>query len=233
MNISAYQKNRLYIFSGHYGSGKSEVSVNFALALARVHRTAIVDFDIINPYFRSAGARNALEQGGVRVITPEYANTNVDVPALPAEISYLFDDKSTKAVFDVGGDSAGARAVSRYRDEILLEDTACFFVFNVRRPTTSTADKAIEIYEEILESARVPFTAIINNTNLMAETTERDLLDGLDAAVELSGRLSLPVAFSVFMENPGIGPEPQAFISRSCELKIPIFKLSKHIHMPG
>ena len=217
------------MFAGHYGSGKSEVAVNFTLSLAACHRAAIVDFDIINPYFRTASARAALESKGVRVVAPIYANTNIDVPALPAEISALFDDKQVKAVFDVGGDSAGARAVSRYRDDFLSERTECFFVFNLRRPETSTVCKAAEIFYAIQKSARLPFTAIVNNTNLLSDTSERDLSEGLDAALELSDRLSLPVAFSAAMEGAAAGAP--AFCARSARLGIPIFCIGKYISM--
>ena len=249
---------RLYIFSGHYGSGKSEVAVNFAFMLAGRSRTAIVDFDIINPYFRTANARAALENKGIRVITPVYANTNVDVPALPAEISSLFDDKGCKAVFDVGGDGAGAKAVSRYRDEFASERTVSYFVFNARRPTTSGPDGAIGIFHEIQDTARIPFTAIINNTNLMSDTDDAVLLDGLDMATALSERLSLPVAFSVCMDAGGGSSLARAgrsasngdasglalsgdaselaslypgFFARSRELGIPVMIIKKHIHM--
>ena len=240
MDFETVDRPRLYLFAGHYGSGKSEVAVNFAIKLARSHRTAIVDFDIINTFFRSASARATLEQKGIRVIAPIYANTNVDVPALPAEISSLFDDKDIKAVFDVGGDSAGARAVSRYRGEFSDEPVENYFVFNIRRPMTSTVDNLADYFYEIQESARLPFTALVNNTNLLSGTGGVDLLEGLEAATELSGRLSLPVAFSAYMDpapgcDAGAGAgeceELASFFARSEALNIPVFHMHKYIFM--
>ena len=228
---------RLFLFSGHYGSGKSEISVNFALRLARRHRTAIVDFDIINPYFRTADAREALEKQGVRVIAPVYAKTNVDVPALPAEISSLFDDKGVRAVFDVGGDPAGARAVSRYREEFMSDRTAHLYVFNLRRPMTATTDMIAEMFRNIQDTSRLPFTALVGNTNLLRATGAADLLAGLDAAVELSLRLSLPIAFCTYMAPDGAHIAPnedetaQQYFSRARDLGIEIFSLAKHIYM--
>jgi hypothetical protein len=231
---------RLYLFAGHYGSGKSEISVNFTFNLALRHKTAIVDFDIINPYFRTAGARAALEKKGVRVITPVYANTNVDVPALPAEISALFDDKGIKAVFDVGGDSAGARAVSRYHDEFISEKAENFFVFNIRRPMTANINDILDVFHEIQDSARLPFTALVNNTNLLSETKESDLHEGLDAALDLSDRLSLPIAFNALMADdanePGVtgfdvASQESAFTARSRKIGVPVFYISKYIRM--
>jgi len=222
---------RIFLFSGHYGSGKTEISVNFALRLADANRTAIVDFDIVNPYFRAADARAALENKGIRVIAPQFANTNVEAPALPAEIASLFDEKGVKAVFDVGGDAAGARAVSRYREDFAAERTAHFFVFNVRRPMTSTVDTLENIFNEIRDSARLPFTALVNNTNLLGMTSGPELNDGLDASLALSERLSLPVAFSTAMCGADESPAARAFYERSRTLGIDVFKLSKHILM--
>ena len=243
MNISHLFNDRIFLFAGHYGSGKTEVAVNFALALSRAHKTAIVDFDIVNPYFRTADAKETLERNGVRVVAPMYANTNVEIPALPAEISALFDDKSYKAVFDVGGDDAGAKAVSRYHGDFIMENYSNFFVFNIRRPSTSSVEKIIEYFYEIQESARLPFTAIINNTNLLGETREPDLLEGLETAEALSRRLSLPIAFSAYMADGapgGVGAImpgdagaviPGGFSARSAEAGVPVFVISKHINM--
>ena len=241
MTIDKYMDNRLALFAGHYGSGKSEIAVNYALRLAKRYRTAIVDFDIINPYFRTASARAALEQKGVRVIAPIYANTNVEIPALPAEISSIFDDKLVKAVFDVGGDSAGAKAVSRYNREFMSEKAENFFVFNLRRPMTSNIGAVIDIFNDIQAAARLPFTSLVNNTNLLSMTAEADLSEGLEAALELSARLSLPIAFSAVMGADPKTTRPagggahsfphHAFYARSAELGIPIFQLTKYIKM--
>jgi len=234
-DIRRFTDDRLFLFAGHYGSGKSEIAVNFALSLARLGDTVIVDFDIVKSYFRSSGARGALEKEGVRVIAPVYANTNVDVPALPAEISSVFGNAAAYAVFDVGGDGAGAKAVSRYHDDFISERASNFFVFNLRRPMTSDIRGALEIFHEIQDGARLPFTAIVSNTNLLSQTAPSDLTDGLSAALELSARLSLPVAFSAVMETgarqPYAGSAFSEFLKLSEKHSIPVFKLKKYIIM--
>jgi hypothetical protein len=248
-----YRDRRIFLFAGHYGSGKTEIAVNFAFDLARAgNRTAIVDFDIVNPYFRTSDAREALEAAGIRVIASQFANTNVDVPALPAEISSLFEDQGVKAVFDVGGDDVGAKAVSRYRAEFTAGRAMSFFVFNLRRPMTANLADAEAVFREVQGSARLNFDAIVNNTNLLSGTTQADLLEGLDAACELAARLGLPVAFSALMSAPPAAPTPAPtpasvvassaaptpapvvaplFFERSRERGIPVFCLSKYIHM--
>ena len=232
-----FNSGRLFLFAGHYGSGKTEVAVNFALALSRLHRTAIADFDIVNPYFRTADARVKLEASGIRVITPIFANTNVDVPALPADIVSLFEDKQVKAVFDVGGDSAGAKAISRYHDDFIEGGAANFFVFNIRRPMTSSVEMLYDIFHEIQEAARLPFTALVNNTNLLGATGEPQLLEGLDAALALSEQVALPIAFSTCMigkrqEPAGVSDGYPAYFARLEQLGIPLFGIGQYIKMP-
>ena len=234
MNLKYADENRLFLFSGHYGSGKTEVSINYAMRLATAYRTTIVDFDIVNPYYRTADARGGLEAKGIRVIASQFAKSNADAPAMPAEISSVFDDKGVKAVFDVGGDSAGARATSVYRDYFLAEKYFHFFIFNIRRQITSTVSGLIEAFYDIQGNARLPFTALINNTNLMDRTGPKDLFEGLETACELSERLSLPLAFSTYME--GASPsaaDADSFFERSREFGTDVFILKKHIRMPN
>ena len=159
---------RIVIFTGHFGSGKTEVAVNYALqAAGKGKKTAIIDLDIVNPFFRTADARNTLEAEGIKVITPIYANTNVDVPSLPAEISGMFEDRSYNVIIDVGGDDLGARAVSRYRDQIVREDYIHYFVVNTRRPMTRTKEEIVKMILEIQSSANLKVDKLVNNANIL------------------------------------------------------------------
>ena len=99
---------------GHYGSGKTEFSLNLAFRLREQgEKVTIVDLDVVNPYFRTADAVKELKAQGIRVIVPEYANTNVDVPALPPDIFAAFETEGT-VIFDVGGDDDGAIVLGRF-----------------------------------------------------------------------------------------------------------------------
>lgn len=187
---------RISIFTGHFGSGKTEVAVNYALELAsQRNKTAIVDFDIVNPYFRASDARRELESRGIRVIAPLYANTNVDVPALPPELNSLFENKKYKVVFDVGGDDLGAKALSRYNEEILEDDYEMFFVVNTRRPMTDTLEKIEDMLRDIEYSSRLKVTSLVNNTNLLDVTTPEDLMEGQRLIEQVSAKLGIPIGF--------------------------------------
>lgn len=187
---------RISIFTGHFGSGKTEVAVNYSLQLSERHaKTAIVDFDIVNPFFRTADVRKALEDRDIKVITPNYANTNVDVPSLPPEINMLFEKKDYKAVFDVGGDDLGAKVLSRYNESILQDDYEMFFVINTRRPMTFSEMGIEEMIRDIEASSRLKVGRLVNNTNLLGATEPADVLEGGRIIHEVSRKLGIPVGF--------------------------------------
>ncbi len=220
-------EKRINIFTGHYGSGKTEVAVNYALKLAEADfKTAIVDFDIINPFFRTADAKEELENKNIRVLLPRYANTNVDVPAIPAEIYSLFQDKSYKVVLDVGGDDLGAKAVSRFKEEIVSDDYEMFFVINTKRGMTDTAEEIYEMIGIVEEGANLKVTKLINNSNLLEETTPEIILQGNEIISEVSRKTGIPIAITSGMEKVISGLNGQQLSGST------ILAMKKHIFLP-
>lgn len=189
---------RVTLFCGHYGSGKSNLAVNYALRLRENGLpAALADIDIVNPYFRSADSRRELEAAGVQVISLPFANSNVDLPSLPQEVYGLVQRRDVYAVLDVGGDDRGALALGRYVPYISEEDDfANLFVVNFYRPLTQTASAALEVLREIGQASRLPFTGIVNNSNLGRETTENVIERTAGLAQELSLLTGLPVVFT-------------------------------------
>ena len=194
MDSRSLNPKRLTVFAGHYGSGKTNIAVNYALALAKDGKVNIADLDIVNPYFRTKDAAEALDKNGVRLISSRYANSNVDTPALPADIYTVFEDKSVMAVADVGGDDRGALALGRYAPMMKNENNyEMYFVFNKYRFLTSDANGAYEVMKEIEAASGVEFTGIINNSNLGEETDEDAVLSTVECANELSRMSGLEV----------------------------------------
>ena len=189
---------RVTLFAGHYGSGKTNIAVNYALHLARYgYPVTIADLDIVNPYFRTKDSAEALEQAGIRLISSPYANSNVDVPALPAELYALTRDKSRYAILDVGGDDRGALALGRYASDILAEQNyEMIFVANFYRPLTTTAEEAFAVMKEIEAAGKIPFTAIVHNSNLGRETTPAHVTEKAKEAERLSVLSGLPLLFT-------------------------------------
>lgn len=189
---------RLTLFCGHYGSGKTSIAVSTALALKKQRENvALADLDIVNPYFRAKDSMNLLEQNGIRLICSEFANSNVDFPALPQEMYALTDDKSMNAVLDIGGDERGALALGRIAPAIIAENNyEMLLVINCYRPLTRDTESVLEIKAEIENACKIPFTAIVNNSNLGVETTAETVLNSLSFANDVSNACGLPVAFT-------------------------------------
>ena len=197
------QFKRITLLSGHYGSGKTNIAVNLARRLrASNENVAIADIDIVNPYFRTKDSQAELEKAGIRLISSPYAGSNVDLPALPDEVYSITDDKSVTAVVDVGGDDRGALALGRWRDAILQEgDYEMLFVINCFRPLTATPEDAVEVMREIEIASGIPFTAVVNNSNLGDETTARDVLASGAYAANVCAISALPLKMTTVREE--------------------------------
>ena len=191
------EHKRLTLFAGHYGSGKTNIAVNYAMLLAKENKkVCIADLDIVNPYFRTKDSERELEENGITLICSKYANTNVDLPAIPAESYRLVQDKSCFGVIDIGGDDRGAYALGRFADAIKAEgDYRMAFVLNRYRPLTSTVSDAIEIMNEIEAASGIKFNCIVNNSNIGSETTADIVIESLAFADELSNKTGLPIWF--------------------------------------
>ncbi len=185
------------IFVGHYGSGKTEVAVNFAI---KNKVDVIADLDTVNPYFRTNDVKKHLENNNIRVVSPCYAGTNVDIPSLPPEIYSLFSGE-TKAVLDVGGDDDGAAVLGRFKGYLKEDETDVFFVINVYRPETDSVDKIIDMINLIEEASRLKVTALINNSNLMELTSYENIKKGEKIVRETSEKTGISFFGNTVMEK--------------------------------
>lgn len=184
------------IYAGNYGSGKTELSLNTALAYASRGSTVLVDLDIVNPYFRSTEHREMLEAEGIRLISPPFANTGVDIPALSAEVNAAFE--YDYAVFDAGGDPVGAAAIGSLRRqfELARPDVLFWYVVNARRPFQAHAPEAAELLRQVQQNARLRLDGLVNNTNVGRDTTPEDLLFGEKACRELTELTGVPLVLT-------------------------------------
>lgn len=189
---------RITLFAGHYGSGKTCIAVSYAKLVKKSgFDTSIVDLDIVNPYFRTKDSEKELKDTGIDIIASEYANTNLDAPALPKEIYSVISDKNLHLVIDVGGDDRGAVALGRYAEDITSEnDYEMLFVANCYRPLTKTAEDALEVMREIEVASKLKFTGIVNNSNIGKLTTGKDVLASSDFINKLSEISGLPVVIT-------------------------------------
>ncbi len=169
-------KKRIHIFTGHFGSGKTEIAINYALQLAKAgKKTIIVDCDIVNTYFRTLDAKSILEENNIKVIAPTFANTNLEMQMMPSEVLSVFEKKDTEIVFDVGGDEDGAFALGGLKRFFEREGYDMYFVVNTCRPLTDNVMDTLVYMDEIERASRLNITHIINNANLAGETVAENL----------------------------------------------------------
>ncbi|HLR34453.1 MAG TPA: ATP-binding protein [Tissierellales bacterium] len=199
---SMIEDKRVRIIIGHYGSGKTEFSINYAVKLARNGRkVALADLDIVNLYFRSREKKELLKKEGIKVISSSIEASAVDIPAVSPEVYGPFQDESYDYIIDVGGDHVGARALGRYYKYLEEDKYDMFYVLNANRPETETADKAIEYFKKIEDNARAKITGIVNNTHMLKSTTVEDVLKGQKLAQEVSNKLDIPIKYISTLEN--------------------------------
>ena len=222
------ETKRLTLFAGHYGSGKTNVALNYAYNLRKQgYDTVIADIDTVNPYFRTKDSAAELKEAGIELIASEFAGSNVDLPALPAAMYDIIFQSDKYAVIDIGGDDRGAFALGRYTPEILRENNYnMLMVINMYRPLTSTPEDTVEILKEIELASGIPFNGLVNNSNLGPSTNIETVESSLAYAKKVSELSGLPIiatscpdseAFSSFT---GLGSEYGEIIKLKLQNKI-------------
>ena len=224
MSASAICTHRISIVTGHYGTGKTEFSVNLALALAAEGASVMLaDLDIVNPYFRSRERRSLLEEAGVRLISSSQACSDADVPSLPAELLAILENRDIRGVLDIGGDPVGARVLARFQPKIVQEDYQLIYVLNANRPEVRTAEAAVRYLRGIEATTGLTCTGIVNNTHLCGETTEEEIRKGAALAAEVSKETGIPVLCHVAEEK---------FVSALSDLPETVFPITIKMKKP-
>lgn len=194
---------KITIITGHYGSGKTNLSVNLAVRAAEEGRSAaVIDLDIVNPYFRTADFRQLFEEKGIKLIAPDFACSNLDIPSIQFDVEQLAASEDC-LIIDVGGDDAGAVALGRYAESLMKhgDSLEMLYVVNQRRYLTASPEEAAALMYEIEAAARMKHTAIVNNTNLGCETTFDIVESSRKFAESISRKTGLPIAFTVYPEH--------------------------------
>ncbi|SMC87564.1 hypothetical protein SAMN02745168_0163 [Papillibacter cinnamivorans DSM 12816] len=200
---------------GHYGSGKTEFALNYALEKASEgKRVLLADLDIVNPFYRSRNKSEFLEERGVTVVGSSLENgVWADIPALSPRIFALFDETFGERLADVGGDPAGARVLGRLHEKLDGHQYEMWMVVNANRPETGTADQVIRLLKEIEAVSRLKVSGLVSNTHMGDETTWEDVLAGNRLCREVSGSTGLPVRYTCISETLA-GQKPEGLEGR-------------------
>ncbi|GBF11059.1 hypothetical protein TEPIDINF_000674 [Tepidibacillus infernus] len=193
---------RITIITGHFGSGKTEISINLSLKeKEQFLKVAISDLDVINPYFRSREAHSLFEQKGIELIAPKGQLATADLPIVSGEIYRVLHDPNYHVIIDVGGDKDGATALGQYYNDLKRMNVQMIFVVNINRPYVSTVEGIIETIQQIERVSRLKVSALINNTNLGRETTIADIQKGLEMTKIVSENLGIPFLYTTISSD--------------------------------
>jgi hypothetical protein len=194
--------SRLAVILGIGGSGKTEIALNLARAWARaLERVHIVDFDLVTPYFRAQDVRDEMGRIGVRAIAPPPSRRSMDVPFIPPEVPHIIAREDARAIFDVGGDVAGATTVRQFAAPLRAAGAEAYVVVNARRPETADAEAIARATRRLATAAGLDIAGLIANTHLRDETTWDTCLDGLAATQQASAVLGVPVVLLTYPEG--------------------------------
>lgn len=206
---------RLVIIIGHYGSGKSEFSVNYAVKMKEMYENvSIADLDIVNPYFRSREKRDFFEKIGVKVFDSSIKNTAIDLPALPAQLMGVILNPNEKSILDVGGDPVGAKVLARYAEQIKNTEYDMFFVINGNRPETNTVEGALKYLKTIEATSRLKVTGLINNTHLLKDTTVEDVEFGHELTKKVSWETDIPIRYEAVLKETAVNIKNEEILEK-------------------
>jgi len=222
------------IFTGRFGSGKTEVAVNFALHLVQRARdarassphTTLIDLDIVTPYFRSREVAEMLQAKGVHVATPAAVSRHLDVPGITPQILGLLQSDASTVILDVGGDEQGARALGQYSSLLRQRGYAMYFVVNPYRPFTGDTEGIRNAIADIERSSRLLVTGLVSNPHIMADTTPDDLVSGQRIVERASRQLSLPIIFTAI--ERGLAPAVESL----WPAEMPVLPIERFFEQP-
>jgi RecA/RadA recombinase len=214
------------IITGHFGSGKTEMAVNFALeARKNNEKVAVADLDIVNPYYRARDARAIFAENGIELIAPAERLAASDLPIVSGDIYRVIYDPAYKVIVDAGGDKDGATALGQFFNDWKDMDPEVLFILNANRPYVSTLEGAVDTLLKIEKASRLKITGIINNSNVGNETTLADVENGLELSRALSEKLNIPLLSTTLSQH--LAAEADSFLAVS-QVKV----ISRYLKLP-
>lgn len=193
---------RVRVITGHYGSGKTEFAIQYALTLSEAGKSVVLaDLDVVNVYFRSREKTDMLAKVGIEVIGASEKSETLDVPAISARVFAPLQDVSKDLVMDIGGNPAGTRAIGQFRKQIEAIGCDHFFVINANRPETKDTEQVVSFLRQTEDISGFPVTGLINATHMLKATTVEDVLRGQELCESVSAETGIPVRYISCLET--------------------------------
>lgn len=214
-------KTQTFVYVGMFGSGKTELAINTAINLRKqVSRVALVDIDVISPYFRSRDEQRVLETKKIKLIAPQGALSHADLPIVTVQMGGYISNPDYFTVADVGGNEYGATVLGSLKSFLDSSNKSVFFVINTLRPFSTTLDEIVSNVQRISKSGKIKIDYLVCNTNIGSETNGDDIQRGEEIVGKVSEYLEIPVAFTAVKD----GIEYSG--------KFPVFKLKRYLNNP-
>lgn len=195
---------KIIAVTGHYGSGKTNLAVNLAVDFAKEgERVTIIDLDIVNPYFRTADFSELFGLLGIKLVAPQFANTNLDIPSLGFDMAAVING-CDRLIIDVGGDDTGAVALGQYATVLGNFGCELYYVVNRYRYLTRTPGEAVELLHDIEQVSRIRAKGIVNCSNLGSQTTADDVKVTADYALKCASEAGVPLALTAAERSLGV-----------------------------
>jgi hypothetical protein len=206
INKRILDKKKKIFLAGAMGSGKTEISVNLAGHWSKYsgRKTGLIDLDMVKPYFRLRSVEEKINRenpGLLEVIVPDRKLGYADVPIITPQTEAYIVDLNRQAVIDVGGDDVGARLMGRYHNKLRQDDIEFWYVYNSMRPLSRGERDVMELMNAIERASQFKLTGLVNNSNLMGETTVEILEKGMEYARLMAQDKSIPVVFHCVRED--------------------------------
>ncbi len=217
---------RIKIFVGSFGSGKTEIAINYSIYCRKnYNQVAIVDLDIVNPYFRSREAKNVLNLEGVKVIAPEGEMAYADLPLISPEVKGLIQNSDYHLILDVGGDDIGTVILGNFKSFIEKLDYEMLLVVNSYRPFTQSVPQIKQMAQEIENTSRLKINGIVSNPNLSSQTDKETIKKGHILIKQAAQKLNLPIKFICIDERFSQKIKQENFEES-------IFYIKRFMHLP-
>ena len=207
------EKNKLIIFFGMFGTGKTELAINTALKVKEgFDKVSLADIDTISPYFRSRDVKEELSKRGIETLTPSERLMRADLPIIVPQVGGYIQNPWYKNIVDVGGNDDGATVLGSLNNFIRNVDYAGLLVINRHRPFADDPEKVKRQIEALTSKGRIRADYLVNNTNLSDETNDQVIFNGEEYITEISERTNIPVLCTVVEKGMAVETKYEKFI---------------------